>query len=99
MKNKIVMFFLKIYYSIVGFFLIRKIMKKDVALIARGDDYVKTILPLGDKKYKVNYQFLERTYGVQYFNERTDIIKYWVIGILYKNKELKISNYKVFYNG
>ena len=38
--------------------------------------------------YRVNYQFLERTYGVQYFNEKTEKIKYWVIGVLYKNKEI-----------
>lgn len=88
MKSKILMFLMKLYYSIVGFFLIKKVIKKNYLLISNKKDYLKTIKPLGNKMYKVNYQFLERTYGVQYFNEKTEKIKYWVIGVLYKNKEI-----------
>lgn len=88
MKKRIVMFLLKLYYSIIGFFLIKKVIKKNYLLVSYKKDYLKTIKPLGNKMYKVNYQFLERTYGVQYFNEKTEKIKYWVIGVLYKNKEI-----------
>lgn len=88
MKKRIVMFLLKLYYSIIGFFLIKKVIKKNYLLASYKKDYLKTIKPLGDKMYRVNYQFLERTYGVQYFNEKTEKIKYWVIGVLYKNKEI-----------
>lgn len=90
MKSKILMFLMKLYYSIVGFFLIKKVIKKNYLLVSYKKDYLKTIKPLYNKMYKVNYQFIEKTYGVEYFNENTENIKYWVIGVLYKNKELTL---------
>lgn len=91
MKSKILMFLMKLYYSIVGFFLIKKVIKNNYLLVSYKKDSLKTIKPFGDKMYRVNYQFLERTYGVQYFNEKTEKIKYWVIGVLYKNKEIILN--------
>jgi hypothetical protein len=91
MKSRILMFLMKLYYSIVGFFLIKKAIKKNYLLVSYKKDSLKTIKPLGNKMYRVNYQFLERTYGVQYFNEKTEKIKYWVIGVLYKNKEIILN--------
>ena len=57
MKKRIVMFLLKLYYSIIGFFLIKKVIKKNYLLASYKKDYLKTIKPLGDKMYRVNYQF------------------------------------------
>lgn len=81
---------MKSYYSIIGYFLIKKVIRNNCLLVSQKESFLKTIKPLGKRKYRVNYQYLERTYGVQYFNETTENIKYWVIGILYKKKDLKL---------
>lgn len=93
-KSKILMFLLKIYYTLVGFLLVKKIKRNGMVFVKRNENFLKTIKPNEKNFFKINYQYLEKTYGVTYFNEKSEKIKYWVIGILFKNNEIKMEKYK-----
>jgi hypothetical protein len=91
MKNKIKLWLLKTYYSIVGFFLIMKVKKnKKLYFIQNNSNIIKTYKYVGNNNFIINIQGMEPTTGVVVFKEYKTLIKYWVIGSLFKNKIIKM---------
>lgn len=91
MKNKIKLWLLKTYYSIIGFFLIKKVKNNEkLYLIQNNDNVFKTYKYVGDNNFIINVQYMEPTTGVVVFKEFKTPIKYWSLGCLYKNNEIKI---------
>lgn len=91
MKNKIKLWVLKTYYSIVGFFLIMKVKKdKKLYFTQNNSNIITTYKYIGNNNFIINIQGMEPTTGVVAFKEYKTFIKYWVIGSLFKNKIIKI---------
>jgi hypothetical protein len=92
MKNKIKLWLLKTYYSIVGFFLIKKIKNNErLCFTQNNDNIITTYKYVGNKNFIINIQGMEPTTGVVFFKEYKTLIKYWVIGSLFKNKKIKLN--------
>jgi hypothetical protein len=91
MKNKIKLWLLKTYYSIVGFFLIMKVKKdKKLYFTQNNSNVIKTYKYVGSNNFIINVQGMEPTTGVVVFKEYKTVIKYWAIGSLFKNKIIKM---------
>lgn len=91
MKNKIKIWLLKTYYSIVGFFLIMKVKKnKKLYFTQNNSNVITTYKYVGNNNFIINIQGMEPTTGVVVFKEYKTLIKYWVIGSLFKNKIIKM---------
>lgn len=92
MKNKIKLWLLKTYYSIVGFFLIMKVKNnKKLYFTQNNGNVVTTYKYVGDNNFIINTQCMEPTTGVTFFKEEKMVIEYWVLGCLYKNNEIKMK--------
>jgi hypothetical protein len=96
MLSKIKLFLVKNYFSIIGFLIKRKLSHKKLVLIKDFSNseglVLKTYKPLEKRYFKVNTQCCEKTSGTVMFNEKTEELKYWALGVLYNNKEFKISS-------
>lgn len=96
MRNKISMFLVKTYFSFKGYRIKSKLIRENLVLINKKDTseglVLKTYKPLKKRLFKVNTQCCEKTSGITMFNETTQEIKYWVIGVLVGNNELKINS-------
>jgi hypothetical protein len=91
MKNKIKLWLLKTYYSIVGFFLIMKVKNNEKLYFTQNNGKViSTYKYLGNNNFIINTQCMEPTTGVVVFKEYKTLIKYWALGCLFKNKKIKI---------
>lgn len=91
MRNKIKLWLLKTYYSIVGFFLIMKVKKnKKLYFTQNNSNVITTYKYVGNNNFIINVQGMEPTTGVVVFKEYKTLIKYWVIGSLFKNKIIKM---------
>lgn len=93
MKNKIKLWLLKTYYSIVGFFLIMKVKYNKKLYFVQNDssNIITTYKYIGNNNFIVNTQCMEPTTGVVVFKEYKTLIKYWAIGCLFKNKIIKMK--------
>ena len=92
MKNKIKLWLLKTYYSIVGFFLIKKVKNNEkLYFVQNKSNIYKTYKYVGNKNFVINTQCMEPTTGVTFFKEEKTAIKYWVLGCLYENNEIKMK--------
>lgn len=100
MKNKIKMFLVKSYFSFKGFVIKNKLRSKNLTLIKEKNTNDGLILvtykPLRNRLFKINTQCCEKTSGVTIFNENTQEIKYWTLGVLIYYNELRISKWKNF---
>jgi hypothetical protein len=68
MKNKIKLWLLKTYYSIVGFFLIMKVKKdKKLYFTQNNSNIIKTYKYVGNNNFIINIQGMEPTTGVVVF--------------------------------
>ena len=96
MFKKLKLLLVKNYFSIIGFLLKRKLIaKKQVLSKEFSNDeglILKTYKPLQKRYFKVNTQCCEKISGTVMFNEKTEELKYWALGVLYNNKEFKISS-------
>lgn len=91
MKNKIKLWLLKTYYSIVGFFLIMKVKNNEKLYFTQNNgNVISTYKYVGNNNFIINTQCMEPTTGVVVFKEYKTLIKYWVLGCLFKNKLIKI---------
>lgn len=91
MKNKIKLWLLKTYYSIVGFFLIMKSKNnKKLYFTQNNGNVISTYKYVGNNNFIINTQCMEPTTGVVVFKEYKTLIKYWALGCLFKNKIIKI---------
>lgn len=91
MKNKIKLWLLKTYYSIVGFFLIMKVKNNEkLYFIQNNGNVISTYKYVGNNNFIINTQCMEPTTGVVVFKEYKTLIKYWALGCLFKNKLIKI---------
>lgn len=92
MKNKIKLWLLKTYYSIVGILLVWKAVRnKKLYFVQNKSNVCKTYRYAGNKNFVINIQYMEPTTGVTFFKEEKMAIKYWVLGCLYKKKEIKMK--------
>lgn len=96
MFKKLKLLLVKNYFSIIGFLLKRELIAKKQVLSKEfsrdGGLVLKTYKPLQKRYFKVNTQCCEKTSGTVMFNEKTEELKYWALGVLYNNKEFKISS-------
>lgn len=96
MFRKLKMLLVKNYFSIIGFLIKRKLSQKNLVLIKDFSNseglVLKTYKPLEKRYFKVNTQCCERTSGIIMFDEKTEEMKYWALGVLYKNKNFKLSS-------
>lgn len=91
MKNKIKLWLLKTYYSIVGFFLIMKVKNNEKLYFTQNNgNVISTYKYVGNNNFIINVQAMEPTTGVVVFKEYKTFIKYWALGCLFKNKLIKI---------
>jgi hypothetical protein len=91
MKNKIKLWLLKTYYSIVGFFLIMKVKNNEKLYFTQNNgNVISTYKYVGNNNFIINTQCMEPTTGVVVFKEYKTLIKYWALGCLFKNKLIKI---------
>lgn len=91
--SNIKLWLLKLYYSILGFFLISRIKRNNLVLTQNTPTTLKTYKPIDGKQFIINLQAMEPSSGVTFFKEYKQEIKYWAIGALYKNNALKIKKY------
>lgn len=92
MKNKIKLWLLKTYYSIVGFFLIMKVKNNEKLYFTQNNgNVISTYKYVGNNNFIINTQCMEPTTGVVVFKEYKTLIKYWALGCLFKNKEIKMK--------
>lgn len=91
MRNKIKLWLLKTYYSIVGFFLIMKVKNNEKLYFTQNNsNTIKTYKYVGNNNFIINIQCMEPTTGVAIFKEYKTLIDYWAIGCLFKNKIIKM---------
>lgn len=92
MKNKIKLWVLKTYYSIVGFFLIMKVKNNEKLYFTQNNgNVISTYKYVGNNNFIINTQCMEPTTGVVVFKEYKTLIKYWALGCLFKNKLIKLK--------
>lgn len=89
--SNIKLWLLKLYYSILGVFLISRIKRNNLVLTQNTPTTLKTYKPIDGKQFIINLQAMEPSSGVTFFKEYKQEIKYWAIGALYKNNALKIK--------
>ena len=88
--ERIKLWLLKSYYSILGFFLISRIKRNNSVLTQNTSTTLKTYKPIDGKQFIINLQAMEPSSGVIFFKEYKTVIKYWAIGSLFKNKIIKM---------
>lgn len=98
MKNifiKFSMWLHKLFYSIIGFILVKKLSKnKDLYLYKEDKNICKTYKYTSNKTFIVNIQAMEPTSGVVVYKEDKIKLSYWTVGCLYKNNIYKITELK-----
>lgn len=82
--------FIKLYFSIIGFFIMKKLKENDVCQTNRYKN--TTYLYRKNKQFYQTIVLIEPNSGFQYFKTNNILLPYWQVGIL---KLKKINNFEV----